>query len=142
MTEARPMKINVADVPPNRRRGGEIRLTLSPGTVGCASGFGGTLRLSAGEVVTEHFHPYSEEFLHMVEGEVELALDGVAVSLGPGDSAVVPTGVRHRLVNVGECDAVGVFHLSPLAPRPDLGHVDTEEPAQPEDENPRVGKAR
>jgi putative monooxygenase len=34
--------------------------------------------------------------------------------------------MRHRLRNTGSAPASVVFHLSPLAPRPELGHVDTE----------------
>jgi putative monooxygenase len=34
--------------------------------------------------------------------------------------------MRHRLQNDSTGTAFLVFHLSPLAPRPDLGHVDTE----------------
>jgi len=139
---ARSFKVNVEDAVPNRRRGGDIRVTLSPKTVGSTSGFGGVLRLGPGEFVTEHYHPYSEEFLHVVAGELEMSLDGEAVRLGPGDSLIIPIGVRHRLVNVGAVAATGVFHLSPLAERPELGHVDTEEVALPELGNPQIGSAR
>jgi putative monooxygenase len=34
-----------------------------------------------------------------------------------------------------------VFHLSPLAPRPDLGHVDTEPLPCPDAAVPQVGQA-
>ena len=141
MTAQRELKIAVDDCVPNRRRGGDLRVTLSPKTVGCTSGFGGVLRLGVGEFVAEHYHPYSEEFLHVVEGELEMTLDGVGVRLGPGDSLIVPVGVRHRLVNVGDVEARGVFHLSPLAPRPELGHVDTEQVRRPDVLNPAVGGA-
>jgi putative monooxygenase len=137
--ESRKVKVNVGDATPNVRRGGDIRVTLSPKTVGSTSGFGGFLFLKAGEFVTEHYHPYSEEFVHVVTGELEMTLDGVAIRLGPGDSLIVPIGLKHRLVNVGDTDAKAVFHLSPLAPRPELGHVDTEQPARPEAPNPAVG---
>jgi putative monooxygenase len=132
-------KVSVGQAVPNRRRGGDIRVTLSPKTVGATSGFGGTLYLRAGEFVAEHYHPYSEEFLHVVVGELEMSLDSRSVRLGPGDSLLVPIGVRHRLVNVGTVDAQAIFHLSPLAPRPELGHVDTEAPPNPEQPGPEVG---
>ncbi|MFE9635215.1 cupin domain-containing protein [Streptomyces sp. NPDC006463] len=141
-TSVTPAKVNLEEVVSNRKRGGDIRITLSPRTVGCTSGFGGTLRLGCGEYVTEHLHPYSEEFLHVVSGELEITLDGEPVRLGPGDSLCVPINVRHRLVNVGEEQASVVFHLSPLAPRPELGHVDTEAPLNPTGGNPDVGGAR
>jgi putative monooxygenase len=142
MTAAAPGKVNVSDVEPNRRRGGDIRVTLSPRTVGSSSGFGGVLFLAPGEVVTEHFHPYSEEFLHVVAGELEMTVNGSPVRLAPGDSLLVPSGARHRLVNTGDEPAHVVFHLSPLAPRPELGHVDTEQPPAPGAPHPDVGSAR
>jgi putative monooxygenase len=126
VTSHRSLKVAADEVAANRRRGGDLRVTLSPKTVGSKSGFGGVLRLTPGEFVTEHYHPYSEEFLHVISGELEVALDGEPVPLVAGDSLLVPIGVRHRLVNVGAGEAHAVFHLSPLAPRPELGHVDTE----------------
>jgi putative monooxygenase len=139
VTATRPRCVNVEEVEANRRRGGDIRVTLSPKTVGCTSGFGGVLRLAPGEFVTEHYHPYSEEFLHVVAGQLEMSLDGEPVHIAAGDSLIVPIDVRHRLVNVGTEVAQVVFHLSPLAPRPELGHVDTERAVQPGLANPTIG---
>jgi putative monooxygenase len=142
VTLAATWKVAHDAVAPNRRRGGDIRVTLSPRTVGCTSGFGGILRLAPGEHVSEHLHPYSEEFLHVVDGELEMSLDGAPVPLTAGESLFVPIGVRHRLTNTGTGPARVVFHLSPLAPRPELGHVDTETLPAPEARNPDVGGAR
>ncbi|WP_030340084.1 MULTISPECIES: cupin domain-containing protein [unclassified Streptomyces] len=119
-------KVAVTDVTPNLRRGGDVRVLLSPLTVGATSGFMGTVTLEAGEYVCEHYHPYSEEFVHLVRGIVSLTIDGTTLELHPGDSALVPVGLRHRLVNTGTVQAQAVFHLGPLAPKPELGHVDTE----------------
>lgn len=121
-----PRKISAAAVTPNVRRGGEIRVVLSPKTVGSTSGFLGTVTLPPAGYVAEHYHPYSEEFLYVVSGSVIFTVAGEPVALDPGDALMVPKGVRHRLANPGETTAFAVFHLSPLAPRPDLGHVDTE----------------
>ena len=121
---------NVArvDTPPNRRRGGDIRVLLSPASVGATAGFMGTLTLEPGEVVTEHWHPYSEEFLYCVSGDVLVRLDGEERRL-TGESAVhIPIGVRHRIENDTSTTAFFVFLAGPLAPRPELGHVDTELP--------------
>lgn len=118
--------ICAAYVAANTRRGGDIRVLLSPKTVGSTSGFMGQVTLTPGQYVSEHYHPYSEEFCYVVEGDLVLRVDGEPVVLGPGDAVMVPKNVRHRLENVGSTDALVVFHLSPLAPRPELGHVDTE----------------
>ena len=118
--------VSRADTPPNRRRGGDIRVLLSPANVGATAAFMGTLTLQPGEVVTEHWHPYSEEFLYCASGDVLVTLDGEERRL-TGESAVhIPIGVRHRIVNDGVAPAFFVFCNGPLAPRPELGHVDTE----------------
>jgi putative monooxygenase len=114
------------DVPANRRRGGDIRTVLSPATVGATSGFLGTATLEPGECVTEHWHPYSEEFLFCVSGEITLRLPEGERTLRADEGVLIPIGMRHRLQNDSTGTAFLVFHLSPLAPRPDLGHVDTE----------------
>lgn len=118
--------VHRADTPPNCRRGGDIRTLLSPASVGATAGFMGTLTLQPGEIVTEHWHPYSEEFLYCVDGDVLVTLNGEERRL-VGESAVhIPIGVRHRIVNDTAGPAFFVFTCGPLAPRPELGHVDTE----------------
>ncbi len=120
--------VHRADTPPNRRRGGDIRVLLSPASVGSTAGFMGTLTLEPGEVVTEHWHPYSEEFLYCQAGDVLVTLDGEERRLVAESAVHIPIGVRHRIVNDTETTATFVFLCGPLAPRPDLGHVDTELP--------------
>lgn len=124
---ANPIRtVSIHDVPANRRRGGDIRTLLAPSTVGATSGFLGTLTLEPGEFVSEHWHPYSEEFLFCVRGALTLRLDGEHLPLRADEGVLIPIGVRHRLTNDGEAPAFLVFQLSPLAPQPRLGHVDTE----------------
>jgi len=133
-------KVHRSAVAANRRRGGDLRVLLSPKTVAATSGFFGTLELKPGEVVTEHYHPYSEEFLYVISGALRLRLDGVQVlELGPGDGVMIPKNIRHRLENGLDSDAHCVFHLSPLAPRPELGHVDTEPVPVPASPTVQVG---
>jgi putative monooxygenase len=119
--------VSLQDAAPNRRRGGDMRTLLSPGTVGSTSGFLGVAILAPGERVVEHYHPYSEEFLYVVAGSVEIDLDGSPHALDTDQALLVPPNVRHRVRNTGTVEARVVFHLGPLAPRPELGHVDTEQ---------------
>lgn len=122
--------VAMAAIPPNRRRGGEIRVVLGPATVGSTSGFMGIVVLEPGESIAEHFHPYSEEFLYVVSGQVTVDLDGDPVAVDADHGLLVPRNARHRLRNAGPAQARAVFHLGPLAPRPELGHVDTETAAE------------
>lgn len=126
MSRAPRTVVSLADAEPNRRRGGDLRVLLSPGSAGAVSGFMGMALLEPGEHVVEHYHPYSEEFLLVVEGEVTVDLDGEPHGMAADQAMLVPIGARHRVRNTGAGRARIVFHLSPLAPRPDLGHVDTE----------------
>lgn len=121
--------VRAADIPADRRRGGELRVLLGPRTVGSTSGFLGVATLAPGERIAEHYHPYSEEFLYVCRGEIIVDLDGEPIPLSAEAALFVPIRARHRLRNVGDEPAEVVFHLSPLAPRPELGHVDTEGPA-------------
>ncbi|WP_239374721.1 cupin domain-containing protein [Frankia sp. Cj5] len=121
------------DVPADRRRGGELRVLLGPRTVGSTSGFMGVATLLPGERITEHYHPYSEEFLCVTHGAITVDCDDEPVVIASGEGLYIPVGMRHRLRNTGTEQASVVFHLGPLAPRPELGHVDTESPAA---ENP------
>jgi putative monooxygenase len=123
---AAPGKIAFEDVEPNRKRGGDIRSMLTSKTVGATSGFMGTCSLEPGEYISEHYHPYSEEFLYVVRGRLVMRVDDEPVELNAGEAMLIPIKARHRLENVGDEPAFLVFHLGPLAPRPDLGHVDTE----------------
>jgi putative monooxygenase len=135
-------RVALSEVEPNRRRGGDLRVLLSPKTAGSSSGFMGALQLAPGECVTEHRHPYSEEFLYVVRGSVVLRAGGQEVSLGPDESVMTPRDLPHRLENHGGEPAFIVFHLGPLAPRPELGHVDTEPlPATAQAHSPQVGPA-
>lgn len=115
-----------ADTPAVRTRGGEMRTLIGPHSCGAGFGISGFVELAPGEQVDEHLHPYSEEHLLIVSGIGEIDVDDEMVELGPKEALLVPRNVRHRLRNAGSERVVAVFALSPLAPRPELGHVDTE----------------
>jgi putative monooxygenase len=121
-----PRVVAVDDAPSNRRRGGDLRAMLTPTAVGATSGFMGLAIVQPGERIGEHYHPYSEEFVFVVSGDLEVDLDGTAQPLRPDQGLMIPIGMRHRFRNVGTTEARLVFHLGPLAPSPELGHVDTE----------------
>ncbi|MFI9393506.1 cupin domain-containing protein [Streptomyces bauhiniae] len=127
MIKNRPKIINLKDTEHNTRRGGDLRAMLTPATVGSTSGFMGVAIVQPGDRIGEHYHPYSEEFVYVICGELEVDLDGEAHPLKPEQGLMIPAHMRHRFRNVGDDEARLVFHLGPLAPRPQLGHVDTEE---------------
>ncbi|WUS95448.1 cupin domain-containing protein [Streptomyces sp. NBC_00708] len=126
MTTHRPRIVDLSETQPNRRRGGDLRALLTPTAVGATSGFMGLAIVEPGDRIGEHYHPYSEEFVYVVQGLLEVDLDGETHTMRPDQGLLIPPHVRHRFRNVGDTEARMVFHLGPLAPRPELGHVDTE----------------
>lgn len=127
MSQQHPRIVDLSETEPNRRRGGDLRTLLTPATVGSTSGFMGLAIIKPGERIGEHYHPYSEEFVYVVEGALEVDLDGEPFALRAEQGLLIPVDMRHRFRNVGDQEARMVFHLGPLAPHPSLGHVDTEE---------------
>ncbi len=121
-----PRIITATEMPGDTRRGGEIRTLLSPKTAGSTSGFMGVATIGVGDLISEHYHPYSEEFIYVERGSLDAQLDGQSHELVSGQALLIQPEVRHRLVNAGADEVFIVFHLGPLAPRPELGHVDTE----------------
>ncbi|MFF4904654.1 cupin domain-containing protein [Streptomyces sp. NPDC001260] len=138
MTTSRPRIVALNEIEPNTRRGGDLRALLTPATVGSTSGFMGVAIVQPGDRIGEHYHPYSEEFVYVLCGQLEVDLDGEAHPLQPEQGLMIPAHMRHRFRNVGNVEARLVFHLGPLAPTPPLGHVDTEET----DATPVAGRDR
>ena len=127
MTKPRPRIVELGEIEPNTRRGGDLRAMLTPATVGSTSGFMGVAIVQPGDRIAEHYHPYSEEFVYVLSGRLEVDLDGEPHALRPEQGLMIPAYMRHRFRNVGNVEARLVFHLGPLAPSPPLGHVDTED---------------
>ena len=127
MSKQHPRIVDLSETEPNRRRGGDLRTLLTPATVGSTSGFMGLAVIKPGERIAEHYHPYSEEFVYVIDGSLEVDLDGEPFALRAEQGLMIPIDMRHRFRNVGDEEARMVFHLGPLAPHPSLGHVDTEE---------------
>lgn len=133
------IKVASGDVEAFRRIGGEVRILLSPRNVDATAGFMATLSLQPGEFVAEQYNPYSDKFLYVVRGAVTITVDGEKVPLEPDEALMVRRGQRHRITNDSDGESFLVFQLAPLAPRPELGHVDVEELPNPNAEGPKVG---
>jgi quercetin dioxygenase-like cupin family protein len=71
---------------------------------------------TGGASIHEHFHP-QEEVCELIEGEIELTIDGVSQIARPGLVAIVPGNVRHSVKALTDGRAIIVDY--PL--RHDLG---------------------
>lgn len=58
-----------------------------------------------GASIHEHFHP-QEEVYEVVEGELELTVDGVAQIARPGVVAIVPSNARHSVKALSDGRAI------------------------------------
>jgi quercetin dioxygenase-like cupin family protein len=57
--------------------------------------------LSPGGVNPEHRHRTAEEIIYMLAGELKVYAHDECITLKPGQTALIPPGVRHRVVNEG-----------------------------------------
>ena len=66
-----------------------------------------------GSSIHEHFHP-QEEVYEVIEGELEITIDGVVQVARPGMVAVVPSEARHSIKALSDGRAIIVdFPLRP-----------------------------
>ena len=66
-----------------------------------------------GATIHEHFHA-QEEVYEVIEGELEVTIDGVSQIVRPGVVAIVPSGVRHSVKALTNGRTIVVDH--PLRP--------------------------
>jgi len=71
---------------------------------------------SRGASIHEHFHP-EEEVYEVLEGELEVTIDGISQMVRPGIAAIVPANVRHSVKALTAGRAIIVDHPA----RPDFG---------------------
>lgn len=58
--------------------------------------------------LAEHSHPH-EQTVNVLEGTIELVVDGESYVLGPGDVLHIPGGVPHSAVAHTACRVLDVF---------------------------------
>ena len=63
--------------------------------------------------VPPHIHPTQDEFIYMLEGRLELMLDGRVMQAGPGDLVRMPMGLPHGIFNRSGETVKCLFWVSP-----------------------------
>ena len=56
-----------------------------------------------------HSHPH-DQVTNVIEGTLELTLEGETRALTPGTVAVIPSGMAHSARSVTHCRVIDVFH--------------------------------
>jgi quercetin dioxygenase-like cupin family protein len=69
--------------------------------------------LPPGSFVPPHIHPTQDEFIYMIEGELDLELGDQKSSAGPGDLIRLPMNEPHGLFNNGTAPVRCLFWVAP-----------------------------
>jgi quercetin dioxygenase-like cupin family protein len=67
------------------------------------------VRLSAGAVVPEHTH-YHEQVVNVVDGEMELTVNGTPMVLSQGRVMILPPLAPHSARAITDCYVIDIFH--------------------------------
>ncbi|MBX3024313.1 cupin domain-containing protein [bacterium] len=68
-----------------------------------------------GEIAGAHFHPYGEQTVSVVSGELHVRIAGAHRVIRAGESATIPTGAPHFQWNPGDVEAIVVEEMHPAA---------------------------
>jgi mannose-6-phosphate isomerase-like protein (cupin superfamily) len=68
---------------------------------------------TSGTFVPPHIHPGQDEFMHMIEGQLEVELDGQRHQAPAGSLVKMPRGVPHAYYNNSEQPTRCLFWVSP-----------------------------
>ena len=69
--------------------------------------------MPAGTFVPPHIHPEQDEFVYMLEGRLDLILDGEEDFAEPGDLIRLPRGIPHGLFSNGPRPVKCLFWVTP-----------------------------
>jgi mannose-6-phosphate isomerase-like protein (cupin superfamily) len=60
------------------------------------------MSLQPGEEIGEEVHKTGDQFIRIEAGRAEFVLDGDSKTAGDGAAVVIPQGMRHNVINVGD----------------------------------------
>jgi len=69
--------------------------------------------LPPGTMVPPHIHPTQDEFIYMLEGALDLVLDGDAAEAEPGDLVRLPRGIPHGIFSKRDRAVKCLFWVTP-----------------------------
>lgn len=65
--------------------------------------------ITAESVLSEHNHPH-EQITNIINGELELTIEGITRVVKSGELVVVPSNVKHSGKAITDCYVIDVFH--------------------------------
>jgi mannose-6-phosphate isomerase-like protein (cupin superfamily) len=79
----------------------------------CGSSFAFETNSQPGQFVPVHVHPGQDEFILMLDGVLDLKLDGRWTQAKAGDLVRMPRGIPHGYFNKSDAAARALFWVSP-----------------------------
>jgi mannose-6-phosphate isomerase-like protein (cupin superfamily) len=79
----------------------------------CDTSFAFEVHGMPGTFVPPHIHPTQDEFIYLIDGEMELTLDGQKHALCQGEMARMPMGIPHAYANAGTSLVRALFWVTP-----------------------------
>lgn len=89
----------------------------------CDSTFAFETNSDPGQFVPVHVHPTQDEFILMLDGVLDLKLDGVWTQAKAGDLVRMPRGIPHGYFNKSDKPARALFWVSPARKLEALFHA-------------------
>ena len=83
------------------------------------------VRFRPGDDFQAHYHNVMEEDFYIIEGKVDIVVDGVKKTLGPGELIHIEPGEVHYVINTYDAP---VKMVSTLAPFQEVDKVNVENP--------------
>ncbi len=108
-------------VPYTTRDGSTIRELMHPDLHGNRAQSLAEAIVAPGARTRRHRHLTSEEIYHFLRGCGTLQIEDTSLSVKAGDTALIPSGRWHRVINAGAEDLVFLCCCSPA-----YAHADTE----------------
>lgn len=68
----------------------------------------GLVEIAAGTIMITHQHNH-EQITYLLEGELDMDIDGISYSLAPGSYHVIPSNVWHGAYAKTSCKLIDVF---------------------------------
>jgi len=105
--------VHLKDVPVRKTGSAEIKW-VSNKQYGAAELTMGRTIMPPGCSNPLHYHPNCEEILHILSGDVDHYVEGMAgpMRINSGDTVVIPRGLKHKATNVGKKPAEWIVCFS------------------------------
>jgi quercetin dioxygenase-like cupin family protein len=69
----------------------------------------GMVEIKKGSILPQHYHVH-EQITYIIEGQLDMTIDGKACSLKAGMYHVIPSNAPHSAIAITDCKLIDVFN--------------------------------